>query len=177
MDEDGRRCLKTSPLRVLGTKNPALQEACNSVPRLIDYLGDVLQAHYARLEAMLDGLGIHYMENPRLVRGLDCYNRTMFEWTTGKLGAQVTMCDGGRCDELIEELGGKPTSSIDFAMGTERLLLLVHEYESLRADAAPDVYTAHQGGDADSQVMKYARLLCGVGSNVLQHSGSQSLKA
>ena len=177
MDEDDKRRLKNNPLRVLDTKNPALQEVCNSAPRLIDYLGDASRAHYARLKAMLDGLGIRYIENPRLVRGLDYYNQTVFEWTTDKLGAQATVCGGGRYDGLIEELGGKPAPSIGFAMGIERLLLLVHEYGSLRADAAPDVYAVHQGEGADLQVMKYARLLRDAGFNVLQHSGSQSLKA
>ena len=177
LDEDSKRRLKTNPLRVLDTKNPDLQEICNAAPRLVDYLGEASQNHYARFKAMLDGLGIQYIENPRLVRGLDYYNQTVFEWTTDKLGAQATVCGGGRYDGLIEELGGKPAPSIGFAMGIERLLLLVNEYGSLEVNAAPDVYAMHQGEGADLQVMKYAQALRAQGFNVMQHSGYQSLKA
>ena len=126
---------------------------------------------------MLDGLGIAYVENPRLVRGLDYYNQTVFEWTTDKLGAQATVCGGGRYDGLIEELGGKPAASIGFAMGIERLLLLVHEYGKLNVPAAPDVYAMHQGEGAALKVMQYAQNLREAGFDVLQHSGQQSLKA
>ena len=146
-DEDSRRRMHTNPLRVLDSKNPDLQEICNGAPRLADYLGEASRAHYAGFKALLDGLGIAYVENHRLVRGLDYYNQTVFEWTTDKLGAQATVCGGGRYDGLIEELGGKPAPSIGFAMGVERLLLLVHEYGNLQADAAPDIYVIHQGGD------------------------------
>ena len=177
LDEDSKRRLHTNPLRVLDTKNPDLQEMCNQAPRLIDYLGEASQAHYAEFKALLDGLGITYVENPRLVRGLDYYNLTVFEWTTDKLGAQATVCGGGRYNGLIEELGGKPTPAIGFAMGIERLLLLVHEYGSLRANHAPDVYAIHQGEGAVLKVMQYAATLRAAGFNVLQHSGSQSLKA
>lgn len=177
LDEDSKRRLKTNPLRVLDTKNPELQEICNAAPRLIDYLGEESRTHYSRFKAMLDGLDIQYTENPRLVRGLDYYNQTVFEWTTDKLGAQATVCGGGRYDGLIEELGGKPAASIGFAMGIERLLLLVHEYGSLQANAAPDVYAMHQGEGAALQVMQYAQTLRAEGFNVLQHSGYQSLKA
>lgn len=177
LDEDSKRRLKTNPLRVLDTKNPELQEICNAAPRLIDYLGEESRTHYSRFKAMLDGLDIQYTENPRLVRGLDYYNQTVFEWTTDKLGAQATVCGGGRYDGLIEELGGKPAASIGFAMGIERLLLLVHEYGSLQANAAPDVYAMHQGEGAALQVMQYAQALRAEGFNVLQHSGYQSLKA
>ena len=177
LDEDSKRRLKTNPLRVLDTKNPELQEICNAAPRLVDYLGEESRTHYSRFKAMLDGLNIQYTENPRLVRGLDYYNQTVFEWTTDKLGAQATVCGGGRYDGLIEELGGKPAASIGFAMGIERLLLLVHEYGTLQANAAPDVYAMHQGEGAALQVMQYAQALRAEGFNVLQHSGYQSLKA
>lgn len=142
------------------------------MPRLVDYLGDASQACYIRLKAMLDGLGIRYIENPQLVRGLGYYNQTVFKWTIDKLGAQTTVCDGGRYNGLIEGLGDKPAPSIGFAIGIECLLLLVHGYGSLRANATPDAYTAHQGEGADLQVMKYARLLCDARLNVLQHSDS-----
>ncbi|OHR43747.1 histidine--tRNA ligase [Neisseria sp. HMSC071C03] len=177
LDKDSKRRLKTNPLRVLDSKDPDLQEICNAAPHLTDYLGKESYKHYSRFKAMLRDLGIQYIENPRLVRGLDYYNQTVFEWTTDKLGAQATVCGGGRYDGLMEELGGKPAPSIGFAMGIERLLLLVSEYGSLEADAAPDVYAMHQGEGADLQVMKYAQALRAQGFNVMQHSGYQSLKA
>ena len=177
LDEDSKRRLHTNPLRVLDSKNPDLQEICNGAPRLADYLGEASRAHYAGFKALLDGLGIAYVENHRLVRGLDYYNQTVFEWTTDKLGAQATVCGGGRYDGLIEELGGKPAPSIGFAMGVERLLLLVHEYGNLQADAAPDIYVIHQGGDTLLPSMQYAAAARAAGFSVLQHSGSQKLAA
>lgn len=176
LDEDSKRRLHTNPLRVLDSKNPDLQEICNAAPHLTDYLGESSRAHYQQFKAMLDGLNIDYIENPRLVRGLDYYNQTVFEWTTDKLGAQATVCGGGRYDGLIEELGGKPAPSIGFAMGVERLLLLVREYGKLAFQTAPDVYAVHQGEGAVLQVMKYAQVLRSDGWRVLQHSGYQSLK-
>ena len=163
LDDDSRRRLHTNPLRVLDSKNPELQAICNAAPRLTEYLGEASQAHYAQFKTMLDGLGIAYVENPRLVRGLDYYNQTVF--------------GGGRYDGLIEELGGKPAASIGFAMGIERLLLLVHEYGKLNVPAAPDVYAMHQGEGAALKVMQYAQNLREAGFDVLQHSGQQSLKA
>lgn len=177
LDEDSKRRLHTNPLRVLDSKNPDLQEICNNAPHLTEYLGEASQAHYRRFKAMLEGLGIAYIENPRLVRGLDYYNQTVFEWTTDKLGAQATVCGGGRYDGLIEELGGKPAPSIGFAMGVERLLLLVREYGALQYQSAPDIYVMHQGEGADLQAMKYAQTLRSAGFIVLQHCGGQSLKA
>lgn len=177
LDEDSKRRLHTNPLRVLDSKNPDLQEICNAAPRLIDYLGETSWAHYAQFKTMLDGLGIAYIENPRLVRGLDYYNQTVFEWTTDKLGAQATVCGGGRYNGLIEELGGKPAPSIGFAMGVERLLLLVSEYGALEVNSAPDIYAMHQGEGAALQVLKYTQMLRRIGFNILQHSGYQSLKA
>lgn len=176
LDEDSQRRLHTNPLRVLDTKNPALQEMCNGAPRLVDYLGAESQAHYAGFKALLDGLGIRYVENPRLVRGLDYYNLTVFEWTTDKLGAQATVCGGGRYNGLIEELGGKATPAIGFAMGIERLLLLVREYGSLAVQAAPDIYAMQQGDGAALKVMQYATQLRAAGWSVLQHSGTQKLQ-
>ena len=176
LDEDSQRRLHTNPLRVLDTKNPALQEMCNDAPRLVDYLGAESQAHYAGFKALLDGLGIRYVENPRLVRGLDYYNLTVFEWTTDKLGAQATVCGGGRYNGLIEELGGKATPAIGFAMGIERLLLLVREYGSLAVQAAPDIYAMQQGDGAALKVMQYATQLRAACWSVLQHSGTQKLQ-
>ncbi|MDO5639907.1 MAG: histidine--tRNA ligase [Neisseria sp.] len=177
LDEDSKRRLHTNPLRVLDSKNPDLQDIFDAAPHLIEYLGEESLTHYRQFKEMLDGMGIAYTENPRLVRGLDYYNLTVFEWTTDKLGAQATVCGGGRYNGLIEELGGKPAPSIGFAMGVERLLLLVREYGVLQDNAAPDVYAMHQGDGAALQVLKYARELRAAGFDVLQHSGYQSLKA
>ena len=177
LDEDSQRRLHTNPLRVLDTKNPALQAMANQAPRLLDFLGEASLAHYRQLKALLDGLGIAYTENPRLVRGLDYYNLTVFEWTTDKLGAQATVCGGGRYDGLMEELGGKAAPCIGFAMGIERLLLLVQEYGSLSADHAPDVYVMQQGEGSILAAMRHAAALRAAGFDVQQYCGSQSLKA
>lgn len=177
LDEDSRRRMHTNPLRVLDTKNPDLQAMANAAPRLIDYLGAESLAHYNTLKNMLDGLGITYVENPRLVRGLDYYNLTVFEWTTTKLGAQATVCGGGRYNGLIEELGGKPTPAIGFALGIERLLLLVQEFGKLDVNNAPDVYVIHQGEGSSLKAMQHIVLLRAAGLNVYLHCGDQSLKA
>ena len=142
----------------------------------MDYLGEASLQHYNTFKSLLDGLQIKYIENPRLVRGLDYYNHTVFEWTTDKLGAQATVCGGGRYDGLMEELGGRATPSIGFAMGVERLLLLVREYGSLKADFAPDVFVMQQGEGATLAAMKHAQTLRGAGFNVAQFSGSTKLK-
>lgn len=176
LDEDSQRRLHTNPLRILDSKNPDMQDIANNAPRLVDYLGEASQQHYATLKNLLDGLGIAYVENPRLVRGLDYYNQTVFEWTTDKLGAQATVCGGGRYDGLIEELGGKPAPSIGFAMGIERLLLLVHEFGSLNVHNAPDVFVMQQGEGSTLTAMRYAAQLRQAGFNVAQYSGSQKLK-
>ncbi|MDO4694574.1 MAG: histidine--tRNA ligase [Eikenella sp.] len=177
LDEDSRRRMHTNPLRVLDSKNPDLQDICNGAPRLADYLGEASQQHYRELKALLDGLGIAYVENPRLVRGLDYYNQTVFEWTTDKLGAQATVCGGGRYDGLIEELGGKPAACVGFAMGIERLLLLVREYGSLPCDEAPDVFVMQQSEGSTLAAMRHAAALRAEGWNVQQYCGGQSLKA
>lgn len=176
LDEDSQRRLHTNPLRVLDTKNPDLQDIANNAPRLVDYLGEDSQKHYQTFKDLLTGLGISFVENPRLVRGLDYYNQTVFEWTTDKLGAQATVCGGGRYDGLIEELGGKPAASIGFAMGIERLLLLVREYGSLKTESEPDVFVMQQGEGATLQAMKYAMQLRDNGFAVAQFSGSTKLK-
>lgn len=177
LDEDSRRRMHTNPLRVLDTKNPDLQAMANAAPRLIDYLGAESLVHYNTLKNMLDGLGITYVENPRLVRGLDYYNLTVFEWTTTKLGAQATVCGGGRYNGLIEELGGKPAPAIGFALGIERLLLLVQEFGKLHVNNAPDVYVIHQGEGSSLKAMQHIVLLRAAGLNVYLHCGDQSLKA
>lgn len=177
LDEDSKRRMHINPLRVLDTKNPALQTMAEGAPRLVDFLGEESLSHYRTLKAMLDGLGIAYVENPRLVRGLDYYNLTVFEWTTEKLGAQATVCGGGRYNGLIEELGGKPTPSIGFALGIERLLLLVQEFGQLAVNEVPDVYVLHQGEGTSLTAMKHAASLRASGLNIYVHCGDQSLKA
>ena len=177
LDEDCKRRMHTNPLRVLDTKNPALQTMANAAPRLIDFLGEESVAHYQSLKNLLNGLGIDYVENPRLVRGLDYYNLTVFEWTTDKLGAQATVCGGGRYNGLIEELGGKATPSIGFALGIERLLLLVQEFGQLTVNDAPDIYVMHLGAGTNLTAMQHAAVLRAAGLNLYVHCGDQSLKA
>ncbi|WP_027008823.1 histidine--tRNA ligase [Conchiformibius kuhniae] len=176
LDEDSRRRMDTNPLRVLDTKNPDLQAIADNAPRLADYLGEESRRYYREFKDLLDGLGIAYRENHRLVRGLDYYNHTVFEWGTDKLGAQATVCGGGRYDGLMAELGGKDTPSIGFAMGVERLLLLVREHGCLNADAAPAVFVMQQGEGAVLQAMKYAAALREADWDVLQFSGSAKLQ-
>ena len=175
LDEDSRRRMHTNPLRVLDSKNPDLQAICNAAPRLSDYLGEASRTHYEQLKTMLDALGIAYTENPRLVRGLDYYNQTVFEWVTDKLGAQATVCGGGRYDGLIEELGGKPAPSIGFAMGIERLLLLVKEFGSLSAEAVPDIFIVHEQNQA-AAALQTAKMLRRNGMAVQHYFGNQSFK-
>ncbi|MCA1771023.1 MAG: histidine--tRNA ligase, partial [Halomonas sp.] len=135
LDEDSRRRLSSNPLRILDSKNPAMAAMLAEAPKLIDHLDDESRAHFEALCAMLDAAGIAYVINPRLVRGLDYYGRTVFEWTTTALGSQGTICAGGRYDGLVEQLGGKPTPAVGFAMGIERLTLLL-ETLALVPDAA-----------------------------------------
>lgn len=177
LDEDCKRRMYTNPLRVLDTKNPALQTMANAAPRLIDFLGGESLIHYQSLKNLLNGLGIDYVENPRLVRGLDYYNLTVFEWTTDKLGAQATVCGGGRYNGLIEELGGKASPSIGFALGIERLLLLVQEFGQLNVNDAPDIYVMHLGAGTNLTAMQHAAVLRAAGLNLYVHCGDQSLKA
>ncbi len=125
LDDDSRRRLHTNPLRILDSKNPALQELIGSAPRLADFLDEEARTHFAGLCELLDGLGIEYQVNPRLVRGLDYYSKTVFEWVTDDLGAQGTVCGGGRYDALVAQLGGPETTACGFGLGIERLILLV----------------------------------------------------
>src|SRR5690606_34260739 len=122
LDEEARRRMHSNPLRVLDTKNPAMQDMANSAPKLFDFLGDESRAHFDGVCKRLDDAGIAYSLNPRLVRGLDYYNLTVFEWVTDRLGAQGTVCGGGRYDGLIELLGGRSAPAVGFAIGMERLL-------------------------------------------------------
>ncbi|MGM0615529.1 MAG: histidine--tRNA ligase [Pseudomonadota bacterium] len=142
LDEDSLRRLSSNPLRILDSKNPAMAEMLESAPRLMDHLDQESREHFEQLKAMLDSAGIHYVVNPRLVRGLDYYCRTVFEWTTEALGSQGTVCAGGRYDGLVEQLGGKPTPAVGFAMGIERLILLLDTLQLVPEEALGgcDVY-------------------------------------
>ena len=177
LDEDGQRRLYTNPLRVLDTKNPALQEMANNAPRLIDFLGDASRAHFEGLKALLDAAGVAYTINPRLVRGLDYYNRTVFEWTTTELGTQATVGGGGRYDGLVEQLGGKPCPGVGFGLGIERLLLLLEAQGVVPPAAAPDVYLVHTGDATGVAAFTLAQSLRAQGLEVVLHCGGGSFKS
>ena len=146
MSEEEKERLVKNPLRILDTKNQALQDVLDGAPKLLDYLDDESREHFAQLCGLLDAVGIQYEINPKLVRGLDYYNKTVFEWVTSALGAQGTVCGGGRYDGLVEQLGGHATSGIGFAMGLERLVLLVQEVnKSIPVKSAVDIYVIYQG--------------------------------
>ncbi|HHW7446013.1 TPA: histidine--tRNA ligase [Pasteurella multocida] len=146
LSEEEKERLEKNPLRILDTKNQALQEVLNDVPKLLAYLDDDSREHFAQLCALLDAVGIQYEVNPKLVRGLDYYNKTVFEWVTSALGAQGTVCGGGRYDGLVEQLGGHATTGVGFAMGLERLVLLVQEVnQSISLPSAVDIYVVYQG--------------------------------
>lgn len=176
LDEDGKRRMYSNPLRVLDTKNPAMQDMANSAPKLFDFLGEESKAHFQEICTRLEQAGIAYTINPRLVRGLDYYNLTVFEWVTGSLGAQATVCGGGRYDGLFELLGGKATPAVGFAIGLERLLALM----DLQAEQAPsetDIYVIHQGEEAARCALRLAEQCRDQGWRVIVHAGSSSFKA
>jgi histidyl-tRNA synthetase len=177
LDEDSRRRLYTNPLRVLDTKNPALQEMAENAPRLADFLGEESKTHFEGVKALLDDAGIAYVINPRLVRGLDYYNRTVFEWTTTELGAQGTVAAGGRYDGLVEQLGGKPCPAVGFGMGIERVLLLLEAQNIVAPSVSPDVYVVSQGESAARYAFAAARQMRDQGLNVIYHAGGGSFKS
>ena len=146
MSEEEKERLVKNPLRILDTKNQALQDVLDGAPKLLDYLDGESREHFTQLCGLLDAVGIQYEINPKLVRGLDYYNKTVFEWMTSALGAQGTVCGGGRYDGLVEQLGGHATSGVGFAMGLERLVLLVQEVnKSIPVKSAVDIYVVYQG--------------------------------
>ncbi|WP_028779195.1 histidine--tRNA ligase [Shewanella sp. 38A_GOM-205m] len=160
LDEDSQRRMYSNPLRVLDSKDQQVQAFLADAPALMDYLGEDSKAHFARLCELLEAVGIQYRVNPRLVRGLDYYNRTVFEWVTDSLGAQGTVLAGGRYDGLVSQLGGKETPAVGFAMGLERIVLLLETLE-LNADVAAevDVYVTAMGDDCVIEAMKIAQEL------------------
>ena len=177
LDEDARRRLHTNPLRILDSKNPSMQPVIEAAPKLIDFLGAQSQAHFDGLRRLLDAAGLAYRINPRLVRGMDYYNLTVFEWVTDHLGSQGTICGGGRYDGLIEQMGGKPAPAIGFGLGIERLLLLVQELQLEQPDASPGAYAiVAEGGDL-AAAMAVIEQLRAQGVGVLLHSGSASHKS
>lgn len=176
LDEDSRRRLHTNPLRVLDSKNPHLQELIEAAPRLYDDLEDESLQHFEQLQAIVRGLDIEYTINPRLVRGLDYYNYTVFEWVTDRLGAQGAVCAGGRYDGLFAQLGGKSAPACGFAMGTERLLALMASGGESPADPA-DVYLVHSGAQAAPQAWLAAERMREAGLAVLLHCGGGSFKS
>jgi len=177
LDEDGLRRMYTNPLRVLDTKNPALQQMASQAPRLLDFLGDESRAHFEGVKARLQDAGIEYRINPRLVRGLDYYNMTVFEWVTDRLGAQGTVCGGGRYDGLIELLGGKPAPAVGFAIGVERLLDLWSQAGEMNDTAECDVYVVHQGEAASRRALQLGETLRDAGLDVIVHAGPASFKS
>lgn len=177
LDEDGKRRLHTNPLRILDTKNPALQGIVEAAPKLIDYLGDASLKHFEGVQQILKDAAIPYRINPRLVRGLDYYNLTVFEWVTEALGAQGTVCAGGRYDGLVAQLGGKPAPACGFAMGIERLLALLEAQGGGIDNPAPDVYVVHQGEGAQRLAFRAAEMLRDTGCAVMMHMGGGSFKS
>ena len=171
LDEDARRRLHSNPLRILDTKNPALQQIVEGAPRLMDYLGAESLAHFDGLRALLDAQGIAYRINSRLVRGMDYYNLSVFEFVTTALGAQGTVCAGGRYDGLIAQVGGKPAPAVGWALGVERILELLKEQGLLPAAPVPDCYAVVPQVGAMPQVMPVLRALRAAGVSVQMHAG------
>ncbi|MBL8466920.1 histidine--tRNA ligase [Methyloversatilis discipulorum] len=177
LDEDAKRRLHSNPLRILDTKNPAMQALVEAAPKLSDYLGEESLAHFTAIQDTLRAANIPFRINPRLVRGLDYYNLTVFEWVTDQLGAQGTVCAGGRYDGLIAQLGGKPAPAAGFAMGIERLMAL---WDAKQADALVDrveVYIAHSGAGTQAAAFTLAERLRDGGFATLMHCGGGSFKS
>ena len=172
LDEDGKRRLHSNPLRILDTKNPAMKDVVESAPRLIDFLGAESLAHFEGLKAILDANGVAYTINPRLVRGLDYYNLSVFEFVTDRLGAQGTVCAGGRYDDLIVQMGGKPAPAVGWALGVERVLALLEEQGAKIPPASPDAYAVVADAAAMPQVLRTLQQLRATGISVQMHAAT-----
>jgi len=172
LDEEAKRRLHTNPLRILDTKNPAMHALVESAPRLIDFLGEASLAHFNAVRAILDASGVSYRINPRLVRGMDYYNLTVFEFVTDRLGSQGTICGGGRYDYLIEQVGGKPAPAVGWALGVERVLELLKEQGTLPEATGPDVYAIVPDAAALPVVFSTLQTLRSQGMSVQMHAGS-----
>jgi histidyl-tRNA synthetase len=179
LDADALRRLHTNPLRILDSKNPALQALIEAAPRLLDTLADASRSHFEQLKTMLEQAGIAYRVNPRLVRGLDYYNRSVYEWVTTRLGTPLTITAGGRYDGLIAQLGGKPAPAVGFGLGVERVLLLLADEQQRAANASVtiDAYVVHAGDAAAPFAWQTAELLRDAGLRVALHAGGGSFKA
>ncbi|HEX5737455.1 MAG TPA: histidine--tRNA ligase [Hydrogenophaga sp.] len=170
LDVDAKRRLHTNPLRILDTKNPLMQDLVNQAPRLMDHLGLESLDHFNRLRALLDAHGIKYHINPRLVRGMDYYNLSVFEFVTTQLGSQGTVCAGGRYDGLFEQIGGKSVPAVGWALGMERILELLKEQGRLPDQPVPDAYAVVPDASSLHQVMPVLRILRQMGVNVQMHA-------
>ena len=170
LDDDAKRRLHSNPLRILDTKNPAMQSVVEAAPKLMDFLGEASLAHLNAVRAVLDAAGLEYRINPRLVRGMDYYNLTVFEWTTDKLGSQGTVCGGGRYDGLFEQLGGTPTPAVGWGMGVERMLLLLEAVGAQPPASAPDVYAIVPSAQAMTAAMSTCEALRAAGVSVQMHA-------
>ena len=159
LDQDSIRRLEQNPLRILDSKNPDMQEIIAAAPVMIDYLDDGSAEHFARLKTLLTAAGVEYTLNPRLVRGLDYYNRTVFEWVTDALGAQGAVCSGGRYDGLVEKLGGRATPAIGWAMGIERFVALYEVCGGEAPSASADIYVVAVGDEAEQKAVAIAEAL------------------
>jgi histidyl-tRNA synthetase len=177
LDANARRRLHSNPLRVLDSKNPMVKEVVASAPVLMDYLGEDSRAHFEGLKRLLAAAGVTFAINPRLVRGLDYYNLTVFEWVSDALGAQGTVCGGGRYDGLFAQLGGKPAPGVGFALGCERLIALMKDSGRAPAAHAPDAYVLHQGDGTLEYAFALADALRAAGHSVVQHAGSGGFKS
>lgn len=176
LDEDAKRRLHSNPLRILDSKNPRMENMIENAPKLMDCLGDETRAHFAGLCKQLDAAGIQYKLNSRLVRGLDYYNRTVFEWVTTKLGSQGTIAGGGRYDSLVQRLGGESTPACGFGIGLERVFLLMQEY-GVEAQFKADAYLVNVGELAEAQAVVIAEQLRDAGLSVVVHAGGGSFKS
>ena len=176
LDEDAKRRLHTNPLRILDSKNPRMQAMCEAAPKLMDGLGEASRTHFEKLCQLLGDASIAYNINHRLVRGLDYYNRTVFEWVTTKLGAQGTIAGGGRYDALVERLGGNATPACGFAIGLERVFLLMQEY-GVTAINSPDIYLVNVGELAEKQAFSAAESMRNAGFSVVLNVGGGSFKS
>ncbi|WP_353132344.1 histidine--tRNA ligase [Limnohabitans sp.] len=170
LDEEAKRRLHSNPLRILDTKNPAMQAVVEAAPKLIDFLGEASLAHFSAVKGILDASGVAYRINPRLVRGMDYYNLTVFEFVTDRLGSQGTICGGGRYDYLIEQVGGKPAPAVGWALGVERVLELLKEQGTLPEVVGPDVYAIVPDAAALPVVFKTIQILRAQGVSVQMHA-------
>jgi histidyl-tRNA synthetase len=177
LDADAKSRLHSNPLRILDSKNPAMQDVVEAAPKLIDFLGPDSRAHFEAVCRLLQAAGQPYRVNTRLVRGMDYYNRTVFEWTTQHLGSQGTICGGGRYDGLIEQMGGKGAPAIGFGLGIERLLLLLEELGLQGPGGAPDAYSVIASDQALAKALPVIEALRASGVEVLMHSGGGSFKS